>query len=107
MVRHQGNGQVREPYPEEKARAMGFPEGLLAGVRGSLEQRNQLVGNAIDLNTLTFIVLAMTQEEEPQEVVAARRAELWHERYVGDGLWLEEVAAMVEQAMQWELEAEE
>jgi len=43
---------------------MGFPEGLLIGGKAREEQENALVGNAIDLNTLTFLFLAMTQEGE-------------------------------------------
>jgi len=62
MVRHQGTGAVREPSPEEKARAMGFPEGLLLGGKAREEQENALVGNAINLNALTFLFMALTQE---------------------------------------------
>ena len=56
MVLNTITGQLEEPNADERERAMGFPTGATAAPHINERQRRRLLGQAIDLRCLIFIL---------------------------------------------------
>ena len=56
MVFNTNTQQLEEPNAGERERAMGFPTGTTAAPNVPEGQRRRLLGQAMDLNSLNFVL---------------------------------------------------